>query len=261
MSRENTHVSFCYLWLKTKSHNQYAPDDSWEVNALIDNAKILVDNTDMRNWKNRTKNFLRVDIVNQKKLTVDSPLIKFALSTRVITTASSYMGFVPILYSASIWHSRYTPDLPCTSQLYHCDWEDVINVKLFVHVSDITDIDGPTTVIPADTSQVIRDNVKYTYGEPGYRIDDEHIREQANDVKEIALTGPSGTIAFLDTCRCFHYGSRISSETANRTVAVIQFVSPAAINLNPAYKKRFPFAHLNNKHLSELQRYIIGACR
>ena len=209
-----------------------------------------------RRWK-PNKPFIKLDFVNPSKLTWDSPFIKLATHKDIISAVSKYMGHVPILYNCGLWYSKNVPKNLASSQLFHCDWEDINNIKLFVHISNITSEDGPLIIIPANKSKQVRLATNYTFGPTRYYLQDKEVEQHCSKDNFIELSGQPGTLSFLDTCSCFHYGSRVK-ESKNRIVAVFQYLSPAAVNLMPKYRNVAPFKHLMNDELDQVNKLLVG---
>lgn len=230
------------------------------IDQVINDCRGLIDNANL-NMRKKSKPYLKVNFIDIGKLSLDDSIIKLSLDSDIISIISNYMGHVPILYNCSIWHSIKVFTEFNESQLFHCDWEDINNIKIFINLSDITTNDGPLTLIPADISQSIRDTINYTYG-PGdaaYRVRDDIMEKYCSSDKYFVATGPKSTVTFIDTCRCFHYGSRVSNSLGKaREVLVIQYLSPAAINLRPDLKIKAPFSHLSSNSLTDLQNMVLG---
>jgi hypothetical protein len=63
------------------------------------------------------------------------------------------------------------------------------------------------------------------------RVPDEIIAEHGGNENLVECVGPAGTMAFLDTCRCFHMGSRVAAKP--RYVIMIQYQTPYAAPTPP----------------------------
>ena len=53
-----------------------------------------------------------------------------------------------------------------------------------------------------------------------------------------------GTVCFVDTTQCFHFGSRVESGTAPRLVTMIQYLTPSSFMLPRDHRHGSPFRHL-----------------
>ena len=89
-------------------------------------------------------------------------------------------------------------------------------VKLLLNVFDTKAENGPFTLIPADASLPIRRR-----GEFRRRFSDAQVDAECGLENAVQLVGGAGSGAFVDTCRCLHFGSR--ETRADRLVLMIQF--------------------------------------
>jgi hypothetical protein len=115
------------------------------------------------------------------------------------------------------------------------------------------------TFLPASVSQQVRDRTGYVYNA---RLTDEQVHAAADGAaaSEVALVGPRGTTAFIDTSRCLHYGSRFVDKTARRIVVMLQYVTPLAFILpEDDYRSGARFRHLATPGIDELTSLVLGA--
>jgi len=134
---------------------------------------------------------------------------------------------LPILMRINVLYSPNDEVIEASSQFFHLDPEDVIMTKIFVFVEDVDAEAGPTTVLPADASAQVRHAIGYRKG----RVADDVVASIGGAENLVECTGPAGTLAFLDTCRCFHMGSRVASKP--RYAIMIQYVTPYAAIFEP----------------------------
>src|SRR5918911_2685701 len=76
------------------------------------------------------------------------PYVALALEPQVVALANAYVGMRSYLRGLEMWRNLPTDEPPKLSQLWHRDWDDVVNLKLFVYLSDVTDDSGPFTFAP-----------------------------------------------------------------------------------------------------------------
>ena len=152
----------------------------------------------------------------------NSAINRLAMHPEVLRVVSKYMGALPLLYRINVLYSPNNETVEYSSQFYHLDPEDVIMCKIFIFVEDVDADTGPTTLLPADRSMTVRHAITYRKG----RVPDEVIERIGGAENLIEATGPAGTMAFLDTCRCFHMGSRKASKP--RYAIMIQYQTPYA---------------------------------
>jgi hypothetical protein len=88
------------------------------------------------------------------------------------------------------------------------DYYDSPMVYILVAVRDIGVDCGPWTFLPASVSERIARQT--AYHEPGtaYRLSDETIRPLMQPGEEIVFACKRGTVLFIDSSRCMHFGSR-----------------------------------------------------
>jgi len=155
------------------------------------------------------KNYLRV-IGNLSNLTPDNPIVKIAFNDELLKLVTTYLGVAPQLNSINV---MYSPPSAITeksegtwagSQLFHIDGDSDGIVKVWILCNKITDQNGPTTLIPADTSLRISKEISYS---PRGKVpnDDPFSNVISSAFKAV---GNPGTVLATDTARCFHQGSR-----------------------------------------------------
>lgn len=88
-------------------------------------------------------------LVKESELRLDSPFLRFAHHRDVLGCASGYLGAVPLLASVDVWASLPSAEI-ANSQLFHCDWADLSQVKIFCVMSFVL----PSAFsVPADRRQ------------------------------------------------------------------------------------------------------------
>ena len=226
------------------------------VDEVVQSAqKLIAENPpEDRQW--RGKQQLRTGNLDMRQLTLDSPYLRFALHRDVLGAVSAYLGLIPLLVYIDVWYSRHSATLG-NSHLFHCDWGALSQVKVFVHATTVDVTSGPLVVVGAEKSQRIRDEMKYNYIRPGVIRDD----EMCSFIKKEELrtmVGPPGTVAFVDTSRCFHYGSRLSEGAPPRVLTVFQFFTPFAFKVPLVHRTASPFRHLASHDTPLLDRLVLG---
>jgi hypothetical protein len=149
--------------------------------------------------------------------TLQPALLDFVLSPAVLATVAGYFGAVPVLTKIHILWTKPN-STAMSSQLFHMDAEDTTELKLFVHVFDVDETAGPFTLIPAATSQRIKRHAL----RGGPRVEPERMRANCPETEWIAITGAAGSGVFVDTARCFHFGSRENQR--DRLMLMAQFI-------------------------------------
>jgi hypothetical protein len=143
-------------------------------------------------------------------------LAAFALSAPVVAAVTGYLRQVPRLHSMGVFYSAVNDTID-GSQMYHVDGDALTQVKCFVNAWDVGPGGGAFTFVPKpQTGRAWR-----SAGLLKTLADAEVVRA-VPEAAQVALTGPAGTGAFVDTSRCLHQGSR--SRTQPRLVFQFQYV-------------------------------------
>jgi hypothetical protein len=227
-----------------------------ETDAIVRDARAALaryDATAPPAGKNR-KRFLQ-NVLDAASLTLDSAIVRFALREDVLSSVSRYLGVVPLLTTISVFHSDTVVGDPTSSQLYHCDGDDVTQVKIFVYCTDVDVPSGPLTLLDATTTREVQRRTGYWYR---HRLTDEQVRAAVGTPREHVILGPMGTTLFIDTSRCFHFGSRVAPGAPPRLAAMIQYQTPYSFMLPAAAETAAPFRPFVTQSLSPLQRLVLG---
>ena len=204
--------------------------------------------------KNR-KRFLQ-NVLDAGSLTADSAIVQLALREDVLAAVSRYLGVVPLLTTISVFHSDTVAGDPSSSQLYHCDGDDVTQVKIFVYCTDVDVPSGPLTLLDADTTREVQRRTGYWYRN---RLTDEQVRSAVASPREHVIVGATGTSVFVDTSRCFHFGSRVAAGAPPRLAAMVQYQTPYSFMLPGGVDERaLPFRRLLTPEMTALQRLVLG---
>jgi hypothetical protein len=145
-------------------------------------------------------------------------LLDFILSPEMLAIVAHHLQTVPVLSknfppgvrfmesNAALdpdWDGPYRE-----SQLYHLDLHDTRVVYVLVLAEDVDENSGPWTFLPASVSA--RATAALRYQQPGvpYRVLDEDMYRVVDPAEVISFTGKKGSVLFIDSSTCFHYGSR-----------------------------------------------------
>ena len=197
--------------------------------------------------KDPTKRFL-LSILEGVEFCRHPELIRFMVSRAILDSATGYLGTVPRLVGARLCWSPPN-ETARSSQLFHFDYEDLTQLKVFINIFETTEEQGPLTFIPAEVSEQVQKSIGRVS-----RISDERIYEAGARNREVKLIGPAGSGAFLDTSRCLHYGSRLNKR--DRLVLIIQF-----LNIHTSYQSSAPFQvppDLPGLDLDSVQKLALG---
>ena len=184
---------------------------------------------------------------------VNEAIVQFAVSERMLAIVSGYLGTIPVIEDISIWFSENKEFAPGRSQEYHLDGEDVRQLKCIIPLEEITRDCGPMTILPALRSSRLYKLFKQAYGPiRNQKFSDGVVYEYVDNTEAIPLTGKVGDVIFVDTCRCYHFGSRPGSK--RRLAIMIHYTTAFSINV-PFWgredKRPIPF-ETQNRQLTDL---------
>ena len=228
------------------------------VPEVVSYARDVLAKTDLDQLKAAANKRFMMKLLDQSLVTLESPLMRMALHPDIVATVSRYLGMVPILQFAGIYFSSESGEGLSKSQLYHCDSDDLEQVKVWVLCDDVTPESGPLTLLPAVESDRVRQTI-------GYRYDMELNDDQVSQIlgarnASRQFLGPAGTVGFLDTSRCLHFGSRFTDPTMTRLIVMLQYITPLAFILPPKYRKGARYGELGAAApgLDEVSRMVLG---
>ena len=231
-------------------------DDKLVTNA-VNSASVLVDNyLSSNNFQNQQKSYLHT-IPFDNDFDLENPIMKLALSDNLVDAATRYLGFLPILSEIRVWYSPNDSNKSEGSQLYHLDYADINQVKVFLPIEDIDENTGPLTFVSASSSKKICDNINYKLTNDEIRVPDKIVKSYITEKDEIQATGAPGDIVFVDTSACLHYGSR--GATRPRKILMIQYISPFSFSFPLFYKNKTTFSHLSKNHLNKKEKFLLGS--
>ena len=190
--------------------------------AVAEANKILENHKNKKDSIIENKSYLRV-IANIDDLSLDNPIMKFALDDQLISGISKYLGVAPQLNSVNI---MWSPPSDITglsgkwtgSQLFHLDGDSDGIIKVWILCNKVGEENGPTVLLPAEDSYKIGKKIKY---HPPQRVLDESIFNGLEH-KFVKAVGDPGTIYATDTTRCLHQGSR-TAEKSERLAIMLFF--------------------------------------
>jgi hypothetical protein len=171
-------------------------------------------------YLSRKQSFLRY-LLKDEDLQQHPEIVEFALSDALLGAATRYLGMVPYLSRVDLMYSlpRGSDD-NIASQLFHLDHEGVEQVKVFIHLFDVGEREGPFTFIPADATTRIVGDVRSLRKRRGSRQEVETRRYSDDEIAAVngqadivTVKGPVGAGVAVDTSRCLHLGSRVEEGT------------------------------------------------
>ena len=212
----------------------WAIDDSRtnpHIDRAVEAAEAVIAERGMTRKGRADRAFIR-DILEPADLAEHPAFLDFATSPDVLATVARYMRLVPLLSSTVPPGIRLTESsidgqvdsTYRTSQLYHLDLHDTRLVYVILLLRDVTPESGPFTFLPDSAStRVVRELGHLKRGSP-YRLSDEEVHRVARPEEAVSFEYPRGSILYMDSSRCLHYGSRDAVDT--RYQLMCAYVSP-----------------------------------
>jgi len=203
--------------------------DGWAIDAsmslphldrvLEDADKIIAERSGVRRSAHGAYRSYFQDVWTPPDLERYPSFLDFATSSGVLAPVCDYLRSIPILSTTLPSGIRFVesnaayddqPDSPHDSQLYHIDYYSLPNVYVLVLLRDTTIEHGPWTFLPRAISQKAAAALNYWSRQRGYRVSDEDIYSVVDRKEAIEFCYPRGTVLFIESSGCFHYGSRNS---------------------------------------------------
>jgi hypothetical protein len=187
--------------------------------VLEDSDKIIGERSGERRSSKGAYRSYSQDVWTPTDLENYPSFLDFATSSDVLAVVSHYLQCVPVLSTTLPSGIRFVesnaafddqPDKPHDSQLYHLDYYSLPNVYILVLLRDTTIEHGPWTFLPRSVSQKARVALNYWSWQRGYRVSDEDVYAVVDRKEAIEFCYPRGTVLFIESSGCFHYGSRNS---------------------------------------------------
>jgi hypothetical protein len=203
-------------------------NDGWAIDTsrslphldrvLEDSEKIIAERCGARLSGDSYRSYFQ-DVWKTEDLQQHPSVLDFATSSDLLATIANYLKFIPSLSTTLPPGIRFVesnaafddqPDRPKDSQLYHIDYYSLPNVYVIVLLRDVTPEHGPWTFLPRSVSQKAAKALGYWGRQRGYRVSDQDVYSAADPKDAIEFCYPRGTVLFIDSSACFHYGSRNS---------------------------------------------------
>jgi hypothetical protein len=182
--------------------------------ALAEGAE-LIERYGGRKWEHE-KPFLQN--INPESAIDEYPsLLDFATSPDVVAAVSPSFGYVPHLSGQiprgvrlmeSSTEFDPEPDVWRESQLFHLDYHSSPTVYIIVALRDIGPDDGPLHFLGRAASRRVAEALGYGSRGVPYRLTDDQVYALVKPDEVHTFTAPAGTVLFVESSTCFHFGSR-----------------------------------------------------
>jgi len=206
-----------------RMHDGWAIDTSMSLphldRVLEDSDKIIAERSGVRQSASGAYRSYFQDVWTAADAATYPSFIDFATSSDVLAVVSDYLKCIPAFTTIFPSGIRFVesnaayddqPNTPHDSQLYHIDYYCLPNVYVLVLLRDTTFEHGPWTFLPRAASQKARTALRYWERGRPYRLSDEEVYSVAPRDEVIEFSYPRGTVLFIESSGCFHYGSRNS---------------------------------------------------
>lgn len=175
--------------------------------------------------------------------------LDFITSSEILATVTRYLQTIPVLSKTRPPGVRFMesnqnldPDPPgafADSQLYHLDLHDTPLVYVIVLIEDVTAECGPWNFLPASVSaRAAKALGNQKRGRP-YRVTDDEMYRVVDPKEAIVFAYPKGTVLFIDSSRCFHFGSRMSYRP--RLQMMYAYTSVCRCDFSQTFMPPFPY--------------------
>ncbi len=189
--------------------------------VLADSEKIIAERAGARRTVEGAYRSYFQDVWTPADLEKYPSFLDFATSSDVLAVVSEYLQSIPALSTTLPSGIRFVesnaafddrPDEPHDSQLFHVDYYSLPNVYMLVLLRDTTSENGPWCFLPKSVSQKAAAALGNWKRGKGYRFTDKQVYAVADRSELIEFSAPRGTVLFIESSGCLHYGSRNSTK-------------------------------------------------
>jgi hypothetical protein len=202
------------------------------LDAVLADGTELIEQYGGRKWEHE-KPFLQ-NINPESAIDRYPSLLDFVTSSDVVAAVAPAFGYIPQLSGllprgVRLMESstEFDPqaDGPWReSQLYHLDYHSAPTVYVVVALRDIGPDDGPLHFLGKSASRRLAEALDYEARGVPYRLTDAAVYSIVPESEVHRFSVPAGTVLFIESSACFHFGSRRPAEP--RYQMQYAFVSP-----------------------------------
>jgi hypothetical protein len=187
--------------------------------VLEDSEKIIAERSGARRSSAGAYRSYFQDVWTPDDLLRYPSFLDFCTSSDMLSVVAHYIKCIPALTTTLPSGIRFVesnaafddqPSTPHDSQLYHIDYYSLPNVYVLVLLRDTTAEHGPWTFLPRSISQAAAAKLGNWSRQHGYRFSDDEIYSVVDRKHVIEFCYQRGTVLFIESSGCFHYGSRNS---------------------------------------------------
>ena len=223
---------------------------------VVQEALSRIEKIDVEAVRKTSKKPYLLSLIKGEEIDRKSAIYKLVSHPEIVGSVGRYLKCFPVLTYIAVWYSPNLPGQQTGSQKYHLDHEDYRQIKAFMFIKDVGPQNGPFTLLPATESEKIQNAINYKMTPDDKQIDDEVAYEIVDRSLVKQMTGQAGSLALIDTSRCFHYGSR--EGTAPRIMLTFQYLTPFAYIMPWNWRKKSFLTHLRDPNMPEHERKLLG---
>jgi len=212
--------------LKNLENNGYTKIN---LNNFIKNKNFFIHLEKLRinyrkiNWEKIGQDTAKKKYLKSIDIEINESIKK--ISNPFIDIISAYLKYLPVMIGAAFWYSPNKNSEQTGSRSLHLDPDDYKQIKIFIPVDEITYNNGPLNVLDAQQSRIIYDKLidNNTIIKRNQKITDEFANKNFK-IKLDQLVMNKNEVYLVDTCRCYHFGSRKSINS--RKLIFLHFTPP-----------------------------------
>jgi len=202
----------------------------YEKQSKAMDAAMCLINEGLPKLKGTKEYILNLDLSKAPMSAIQS-MYEFFSCPELEALASLYLGDKALMVELKILVSpaMEVPDIE-GSQLWHSDFDDESNLKLFVFLDEVTEDSGPLQVVAKPLSCLLMDRWRYRWGKQGISHNDDIVpHEYSSEI--VSLVGAAGSIVFFDSVKCLHRGSR--NPKRSRKILYASFTTRSSFRFPP----------------------------
>lgn len=184
-----------------------------------------------------------------------SAIAQFATHPALIAPLTFYLETIPVLRAMQLMFSPNHRTVSDSSQHYHLDGQDVRSMQVFCFVEDVSEENGPLTLLDANASSKVLRAIKYRKVGAERRLQDQRVEALLDSgVRPVSIVGKAGSILIFDGDRCLHYGSRQARKA--RKILHYAYSSPFSFTLTAEGVR--DFKRLASVQMPNWQRAVLS---
>jgi hypothetical protein len=195
--------------------------------------------------RSERKDFLQV--LTPRSFATDSIYLRYALQPEFVSIANAYLEQQARLRAIHLWLNYPTEGEAASTQLWHRDGDDFMNLKIFTYLTDVGEKQGPFAFIPG-TQPLGRRMLRPEESEHG-RTNDEEMRRVVNESDWMICTCDTGSVIYADTCG-YHKG--VKPIEGFRLMLMVHFASAKAFSGSELMVEEDHISRLANEQLSAI---------